>query len=97
MTTARSPIRTLKAQANMMAATLKAVERGERIPQDAAGKLAEARAKRADVKFMVGIDDKQFVMSMTWADIKQWSEPAIAKTIFNAMRHERKFEKETVH
>ena len=45
MTTARSPLSQLKAQAAKIAATLKAAERGEKIDVRFAEKIEAARAK----------------------------------------------------
>jgi hypothetical protein len=52
MTTRHSPLAQLKAQADRIAATLKAAERGEKIDVRFAEKIAEARSKES---FRVGV------------------------------------------
>jgi len=88
MTTKSSPIKTLKAQANHIAATLKAAERGEKVDARFAQKIAEARGR--DV-FKVGIvmDDKIITLEMPWAKIREASEPSLAEYILGLMREAR--------
>ena len=57
MTTARSPLSALKAQADKIAAMLKAFERGEKIDVRFGEKIAEAR-DRPKIKFAIAMDDK---------------------------------------
>lgn len=88
MTTARSPLPALKAQARQVAAWLKAAERGEDIPRDPGGKIAAARA-RPCITFAVVMDDKILQIEMTWEAIRNRSEADIAKYILDRMREER--------
>jgi hypothetical protein len=64
MTTAHSPLRALKAQANKMAATLKAIDRGETVAADPGGKIAAARTKD-NITFGVVMDDKVLKIEMS--------------------------------
>lgn len=88
MTTKHSPLRALKAQADKIAATLKAAERGEKIDLRFAEKIDAARAKES---FKVGIvmDDKIITIDMPWATIRSTSEVGLAEYILNQMREAR--------
>lgn len=88
MTTKHSPLSALKAQADKIAATLKAAERGERIDVRFAEKIVAARAKES---FKVGIvmDDKVITIELPWATIRSTSEVGIAEYILNQMREAR--------
>lgn len=88
MTTAQSPLRVLKAQADKIAATLKAAERGEKIDVRFAEKIEAARATD---KLTVGVvmDDKLIKIEMPWATIKETSEVGLAEYILNQMRESR--------
>nr|WP_295465278.1 hypothetical protein [Mesorhizobium sp.] len=88
MTTRHSPLNALKAQADKIAATLKAAERGEKIDAQIAGGLAEARAKDS---FKVGIvmDDKIVTITMPWTTIRATSEAGLSEYIVNQMRETR--------
>ena len=88
MTTAQSPLRILKAQANNIAKIVKAVERGENPMEDRGGKIAAAR-NRDSVKFGVVMDDKVLTIDMTWATIRDTSEVGIAEYILKQMREAR--------
>jgi ABC-type hemin transport system substrate-binding protein len=70
MTTRHSPLNALKAQADKIAAMLKAAERGEKIDTRFAEKIAAARDKDA---FKIGIvmDDKIITIEMPWATIRK--------------------------
>jgi hypothetical protein len=85
MTTARSPLSQLKAQADKIAATLKAAERGEKIDVRFAEKIAAARDKES---FTVGVvmDDKTIKIEMPWATIRETSEVGLADWILDQMR-----------
>lgn len=85
MTTARSPLSQLKAQADKIAATIKAAERGEKIDVRFAEKIEAARGKDS---FKVGIvmDDKIITVEMPWAIIHSTSEVGLAEYILNQMR-----------
>lgn len=88
MTTKHSPLSALKAQADKIAKTLKAAERGEKIDVRFARKLDEARSKES---FKVGIvmDDKVITVEMPWATIRTTSEVGLAEYILNQMRETR--------
>lgn len=85
MTTARSPLRRLKAQADKIAAALKAAERGEKIDIRFAEKIAAARAKDS-VTFAVVMDDKFLKLEIPWAMIRDNGEAAISRWILDHMR-----------
>ena len=88
MTTKHSPLRTLKAQANKIAATLKAAERGEEIDVRFAERIEAARGQKT---FKVGIvmDDKIITINMPWATINSTSETGLAEYILKHMREAR--------
>lgn len=88
MTTAHSPLRLLKAQADKIAQTLKAAERGEKIDIRFAEKIEAAR--KTD-KFTVGVvmDDKLIKIDMPWATIRETSEVGLAEYILCQMREAR--------
>lgn len=88
MTTARSPLRVLKTQAEKIAAALKAAERGEKIAADPGGKIEAARAKES-ITFGVVMDDKVLKIEMAWATIRATSEAGISEYIVNHMRESR--------
>ncbi len=85
MTTARSPLRVLKAQAKQIAATLKAAERGDPIDARFAEKLADARLRNS---FKAGIvmDDKVITIEFPSAIVRSSSQTALAEYILNLMR-----------
>lgn len=89
MTTARSPLSQLKAQAYKIARLLKAAERGDPIDDQDAAKLRRARSKDV-IKFAVIMDDKILSIEMPWDYICETSEVGIAEWILNQMRLERK-------
>jgi hypothetical protein len=88
MTTTHSPLRALKAQADKIAATIKAAERGEKIEGQFAEKIEAARNKES---FKVGIvmDDKFISIEMPWSTIRATSEVGLAEYILNQMRESR--------
>jgi len=88
MTTKHSPLRVLKAQADNIAATLKAAERGEKIDVRFAEKIEAARATDS---FTVGIvmDDKVIKIEMPWVTIRETSEVGLAEYILRQMRESR--------
>lgn len=88
MTTSHSPLTRIKAQADKIAAMLKAAERGERIDVRFAAKIAEARTKDS---FKVGIvmDDKIVTITMPWVTIHGTSEAGLSEYIINQMRETR--------
>lgn len=88
MTTKHSPIAALQAQADKIAATLKAAERGDKIDARFAQQLAAARAKDS---FKVGVvmDDKVITIEMPWATIRGTTEAGLAEFILGQMRETR--------
>lgn len=88
MTTAQSPLRVLKAQADKIAATIKAVERGENTTDDVGGKIAAARG-RESITFGVVMDDKIIKLEMPWTTIRATSEVGLAEYILKQMREAR--------
>lgn len=88
MTTAQSPLRVLRAQADKIAAKIKAAERGQSIAPDPTGKLKSARA-RETVTFGVVMDDKVLKIEMSWVTIRETSEAGIAEYILDQMREAR--------
>lgn len=88
MTTARSPLRVLKAQADNIAKIVKAVERGENPIEDRGGKIASARNKES-VKFGIVMDDKIIMIEMPWTLIRKSSEVGIAEYVLKQMRESR--------
>lgn len=90
MTTARSPLRVLKAQADDIAKTLKAAERGEVV--DGGGKLTEARRTKEAIKVAVVMDDKVLSIEIAWATICAHSEVGLGEFILKHMRESRETE-----
>lgn len=88
MTTARSPVRVLRAQAKEMAATLKAAEQGNVLAPDPEGKIVAAR-KQESVTFAVVMDDKVLKIEMAWSLIRDTSRAGIAEYILKQMRNDR--------
>lgn len=88
MTTARSPLPALKAQADKIAAQLKAASDGKSIAPDPAGKIASALA-RESITFAVVMDDKVLKIEMPWATIRETAEAGIADFILDRMRESR--------
>jgi len=85
VTTKHSPLSALKAQADKIAATLKAAERGEKIDVRFAEKLEAARAGKS---FKVGIvmDDKVVIIEMPWETIRTTGETELSEYIIRQMR-----------
>lgn len=88
MTTKSSPIQALKAQADMIASTLKRAERGEPIAATMAAKIVAARAKPT---FKAGIvmDDKAVVIELPWTTISSTGEAALSQFIVDQMQEAR--------
>lgn len=85
MTTSQSPLRVLKAQADKIAATVKAIDRGEKVAGDPLGKI-EASKARGIFTFAVVMDDKIVKLEMAWATISASSEVGLAEYILKLMR-----------
>ncbi len=88
MTTKDSPLHALKAQADRIAATLKAAERGEPFDVRFAEKIDAARGKTS-IKVGIVMDDKVVTIDMPWAMIRSTSEVGIAEYILRQMREAR--------
>lgn len=88
MTTKHSPLSVLKGQADKIAATIKAAERGEKIDVQFAEKLAAAR-NQPSVKVGVVMDDKIIILDMPWFTIRNSSEGGLAEYILDKMREAR--------
>ena len=88
MTTKHSPLHVLRTQADRIAKTIKAAERGEPIDARFAQKIAEARLKDS---FKVGVvmDDKVFTVEMLWTTIRETTEPALAEYVLRLMQEAR--------
>lgn len=85
MTTKHSPLHRLKAQADQIAAMLKAAERGEKIDVRFAAKIAEAR-KKGSFKVGIVMDDKVITIEMPWATVRSTSEAGLSAYIVDQMR-----------
>lgn len=88
MTTAKSPLRALKAQADKIAKIIKAAERGEKVDFQFEQQLISARSKEG---FVVGVvmDDKVLKINLPWATIRETSEVGLAAFILKHMREDR--------
>lgn len=82
MTTAHSPLRQLRAQARLVAAKLKAAERGDIV-------FKEGARERPCATFSIAMDDKILRIEMPWATIRATSEDGIAEYILRYMRGQR--------
>lgn len=85
MTTKHSPLSVLKAQADRIAATLKAAERGEKIDARFAEKIAAARFKDS-FKFGIIMDDKVITVEMPWVKIRTSDESGLSEYIVKQMQ-----------
>lgn len=85
MTTKHSPIRQLRAQADKIAAILKAAERGEKINAQFAAKIEDAR-KKETFKAGIVMDDKVLTLEMPWTLIRETTEAALAEYIVRQMQ-----------
>lgn len=88
MTTAHSPLSAIKAQADKIAASLKAFERGEKIDVPFAQKIAAARGQ-ASIKIGIVMDDKIITIDIPWAIIRRTGEVGLAEYIVKQMREEK--------
>ena len=88
MTTAHSPLHQLTAQADRIAKTLKAVERGDAVAvNDPGGNVAKARTQPT-VRFGVAMDDKLIMLEISWARIRETDERFLSDYIVTLMRRE---------
>lgn len=88
MTTKHSPLRALKAQADKIAAVMKAAGRGEAVDPRFADKICEA-LMRDSFKTGIVMDDKVITIEMPWALIRETSEAGISEYVLNQMRETR--------
>ncbi|MDI3335842.1 hypothetical protein QKW60_05455 [Defluviimonas aestuarii] len=89
MTTKHSPLRVLKAQADEIAATICAAERGEAIDVQFAAKLEEARGKES-VSVGIVMDDKIVRLDLPWSVIRSSGRVGLAEYILGQMRETRR-------
>lgn len=82
MTTKHSPLRQLQAQADKIAATIKAAERGEI-------EMKPGAADKESLKFGVVMDDKIITVEMPWDTIRATSEAGLSAYILKHMREQR--------
>jgi hypothetical protein len=87
MTTVHSPEAALRAQADKIAKTLKAVERGDPVAfqNDHDGKVAASRAKPT-VTFGIAMDDKIVQVTLSWSRIAETDERFLSDFIIGQMR-----------
>jgi len=85
MTTKDSPPRVLKAQADKIAAALKAAERGETIDVRFAEKIAAARS-RESFKAGIVMDDKVITIEIPWEMVRGTSEAELSEYIVGLMK-----------
>jgi len=88
MSTARSPLRKLKAEADRMAELLKKASLGEPIDVQFAHKIAEA-LQRDEIVFAIFMDDKVVKITMPWHVIEETSQAGISEFILKQMRDSR--------
>lgn len=88
MSTSHSPLRKLKAEADRIAAQLKALDRGDHGAHDPAGKIAAAKALDT-ITFGVVMDDKVLKLDMPWKLIRETSETGLSEWIIKHMRGQR--------
>lgn len=87
MTTKNSPTRALRAQADKIAALLKAAERGERIDVRFAAKITEAR-KTPSIKVGIVMDDKVLTPEIPWTTIRELPEAELSAWIVGQMKEQ---------
>lgn len=87
MTTKHSPLSAIKAQADKIAAALKAAERGEKIDVRFAEKIEAARGKES-LKIGIVMDDKLITLDLPWQTIRSTGEVALSEYIVRLMREE---------
>jgi hypothetical protein len=88
MTTKHSSLSALKAQADKIAAMLKAFDRGEKVDVRFAEKIEAARGKES-IKFGIVMDDKVVMVDMPWSTIRETSEAGMSEYIVGQMREAR--------
>lgn len=88
MTTAHSPKRVLKAQADLIAKTLKDAERGRKIDARFAAKLEAARSKPS-INIGVAMDDKIITIDIPWRTIRESTTAELSAYMVGLMRETR--------
>lgn len=88
MSTKDSPLHVLKAQADWIAAEIKAFERGKRTDAKFAAKLEAARGKDS-FKVAISMDDKLLAIEMPWVTIRNTTELELSEFILNQIREGR--------
>lgn len=87
MTTSKSPLGQLRAQADQIATLLKAAERGEKIEAQFARKIEEART-RESIKLGIVMDDKVLTPEIPWTVIRELGQAELSRWIVRQMRGE---------
>lgn len=85
MSTTRTPLRVLQAEANKIAAQLKAIDRGERVSGPYAEKVEAARGNPA-LMFGIVMDDKVIQVEMPWSKLRETSEAALSAWLLRYMK-----------
>ena len=89
MTTKHSPLNVLREQADKIAATIKAAERGDAgVDAHFEIRLAAARLK-GTFKVGIAMDDKLITVDLPWATIAATGEVGLAEYILKLMRETR--------
>jgi hypothetical protein len=87
MSTSQSPDHILRAQAHRIADSLKRAERGEKVANDPAGRIAASRAKGV-IDFAIVMDDKIVKIEVPWATIEALTMPLLCDFIYDQMKGE---------
>lgn len=85
MTTSRSSVAALKTQADRIAATMKAIDRGDKIDVRFAEKVEAARGKPS-IKFGIVMDDKIVTIDIPWATLREADAVGLSEYILKQMR-----------
>ena len=88
MTTAQSSLKVLRKQAAQCVEMLKKAERGEKLPNDPAGKVIAARTKPT-FSFVIAMDDKVLNIEISWIKIRNTTTPALVEYLLDQMCEER--------
>lgn len=88
MSTGNSPLSKLKREADEIAKSLKMVERGEFLPSDPLGRIAASK-KTGVFRLGMVMDDKTIFVDITWKQIKETSEVALATWILKQTKNVR--------
>lgn len=86
MTTRHSPLNALKRQADKIAASIKAIERGEKIDDARFAERIEAARGRESIKFGIVMDDQVITIDMPWEMIRATGEVGLSEYILKQMR-----------